>query len=149
MNTCEWTQKEADKSSDQRFRTGSEKRINNRLLSKLALFEKISIFWTNFLENFERICWHMVEKFYEKDVKKGNFCKQMKFWKKSNIKLEWAAILCRHPISISFYRIENYLKSFIQKPLIIISLTLRKKGQNEGARDFEESINSKSAAIFY
>jgi len=35
----------------------------NRLLSKLALFDKISTFWIDLRQNFESMCEHMVEKF--------------------------------------------------------------------------------------
>ena len=50
-----------------------------RLLSKLALIAKISYFCADLSENFESMCGHMVEKFYGKDAKKGNFSKQMEF----------------------------------------------------------------------
>ena len=59
----------------------------NRLLSKLALLEKICNFCVDFLKNFESVCEHTVEKFSKKDAKKGNFSKQMKFRKKSNERL--------------------------------------------------------------
>ena len=49
----------------------------NRLLSKFALIDKIS-------KNFESMCHHMLEKFYDKDAKKGNFNNRMEFRKKSN-----------------------------------------------------------------
>ena len=45
----------------------------NRLLSKLALFEKMRIFCTDLPQNFESMCKHMVEKFCGKSVQKRPF----------------------------------------------------------------------------
>ena len=56
-----------------------------RLLSKLALAAKICHFCPGFLQNFESMCEHMVEKFCRKDAKKGDFSDQMEFRKKSNM----------------------------------------------------------------
>ncbi len=46
--------------------------------------EKWIVFVQIFLINFESICVHMVEKFIEKDAKKGHFNNRMEFRKKSN-----------------------------------------------------------------
>ena len=46
-----------------------------RLLSKLALFDKISNFCADLLKNLESMCKHMVEKFYSKGAENGNFSK--------------------------------------------------------------------------
>ncbi len=54
-----------------------------RSLSKFALFDKISIFCADLCQNFESMCDHIVEKFWHKDAKKGNFNKQMEFRKRS------------------------------------------------------------------
>jgi hypothetical protein len=35
----------------------------------------MDIFWTDLLRNFEVICEHMMEKFSDKDAKKGSFSK--------------------------------------------------------------------------
>jgi len=54
-----------------------------RLLSKLALVDKIWDFCADLLQNFESMCIHLVEKFCSKDAKKHNFSDQMEFRKKS------------------------------------------------------------------
>ena len=56
----------------------------NRPLSKLALIDKISHFCADFSQNFENVFVNTVEKFCEKDAKKGNFSDQMEFRKRSN-----------------------------------------------------------------
>jgi len=43
------------------------------------LTEKIDAFWADLLANFESICEDMVEKFDNKDAKKGNFISRMEF----------------------------------------------------------------------
>ena len=73
--------KKTQKTCFSSFRTASKKTI--RLLSKLALVEKIEDFWAGLLANFERMYEHMVEKFANKDAKKGNFNNQSEFRKKS------------------------------------------------------------------
>ncbi len=45
----------------------------SRSLLKFALFDKISIFCADLCQNFESMCDHIVEKFWHKDAKKGNF----------------------------------------------------------------------------
>ena len=57
-----------------------------RLLAKLASVDKINSFCADLSENFKSMCEHMVEKFSDKDAKKGDFCNRMGFCKKSNIK---------------------------------------------------------------
>jgi hypothetical protein len=53
--------------------------------------------------NFERICEHMVEKFINKDAKKGNFSAQMEFRKKSNHK----AFACAGLSGLPIFRFRN------------------------------------------
>jgi hypothetical protein len=50
----------------------------------LALFEKISYFFADLLENFDGMCAHMTKKFYNEDAEKSNFSNQMQFRKRSN-----------------------------------------------------------------
>ncbi len=65
------------------FDTSAKK--ESRLLSKLALVDKIWDFCADLLQNFESMCIHLVEKFCSKDTKKHNFSDQMEFRKKSSI----------------------------------------------------------------
>ena len=51
--------------------TKERQEFNIRLLSKLALFDKISNFCADLLKNFESMCNHMVEKFYSKGAENG------------------------------------------------------------------------------
>lgn len=51
------------------------------------MIDKISHFCADFSQNFESVCEHTVEKFCEKDAKKGNFSNRMGFRKKSKLKI--------------------------------------------------------------
>jgi hypothetical protein len=50
-----------------------------RLLSKLALHDKMNIFSGTWLTNFEGICIHMADKFIDQDAKKEDFSYKWSF----------------------------------------------------------------------
>ncbi len=89
-----------------------------RLLSKLASVDKIRYFCADLLQNFESICRHRVEKFFDKAAKKSHFSDLMEFRKKSRICTQRMVFRRKKPLTLLEVLICFFLISIAVIPLI-------------------------------